>query len=288
MLVGRGSHADVYAVEMDGRSYALKIYKKYQKLAAREAGLLGLLKSHPNIVRLYEVDADSMLMELCQTTLYNIIVGGTMWKYDVVRLMREMMTGVAYMHANGMAHFDLKPENVLLTGMGTVRLCDFGLSICGMEYGMRDVRARSELLNPMCCGSNFYRAPEVLLGLPYGYSADVWALGCVLAEMIKQDTIFDVKNENITHQLEMIWDVLGCPRWDWVEARLSPSWKVEWEMRDNDCLPLYIVMSKRAHYYSLVTARCGDKMQWVLNAVIRCLTINPDERITMQELLTLQ
>jgi len=93
--------------------------------------------------------------------------------------MAQLCDAIAYCHALGVAHRDIKLENVLLNDAGVVKLIDFGLS---HQYAVdaKGVVNRSQPIEGFC-GSKSYAAPEVLLGRGYdGYQADMWSLGVCL------------------------------------------------------------------------------------------------------------
>lgn len=84
------------------------------------------------------------------------------------------MAGVAYLHALGVLYRDLKPENVLLTSKGHVKLADFGLS--------RNIPHRGRCFTII--GTPEYMAPEQLRGEGYGRPIDWWSLGVVCHELL--------------------------------------------------------------------------------------------------------
>merc|ERR1719240_432979 len=95
----------------------------------------------------------------------------------------QMLDGVAYCHLAGIAHRDLKLENVLLNKAGVVKLIDFGLSHVYPRLADGSVD-RSKPLKDVC-GSKSYAAPEVLAAAGYdGFAADMWSLGVCLFAML--------------------------------------------------------------------------------------------------------
>jgi len=95
------------------------------------------------------------------------------------QFMRELVDGVAHCHKLGVAHRDLKLENVLLNDAGVLKVIDFGLS---HQYAV-SADGQVDRSKPIegFCGSKSYAAPEVLLGRGYdGFQADMWSLGVCL------------------------------------------------------------------------------------------------------------
>ncbi|GAB4818493.1 hypothetical protein N2152v2_005539 [Parachlorella kessleri] len=96
------------------------------------------------------------------------------WSYFI-----QLALGLQYLHHNHVLHRDLKPQNVLLAAGGRVKIADLGIS------QLLDHVFTRELL-----GSPPYIAPEMWQRQPYSYSADVWALGCILHEMCSLKPLF--------------------------------------------------------------------------------------------------
>ncbi len=96
-------------------------------------------------------------------------------------------------------HCDLKPENILLSqrDQSTIKLIDFGSSCFANERIYTYIQSR------------FYRAPEIMLGIPYATSIDMWSLGCILAELFTGFPIFPGENE--PEQMQLIMEVNGLP-----------------------------------------------------------------------------
>lgn len=85
----------------------------------------------------------------------------------------QVLRSLAFLHSLGLIHSDLKPENILMKSYSRclVKVIDLGSSCFLTDHLSSYVQSRS------------YRAPEVILGLPYDQKVDIWSLGCILAEL---------------------------------------------------------------------------------------------------------
>lgn len=106
------------------------------------------------------------------------------------------------MHGHGFMHRDIKPQNLMITTDGKIKLCDFGQSkiftISKSNYSA-DV------------STLWYRAPEIMLGCEsYGYGVDIWSMGCVLAEMALGEPLF--KSDCEIGQIFEIFKLTGTPK----------------------------------------------------------------------------
>lgn len=120
-----------------------------------------------------------------------------------------MLRVVAYCHSNGIIHRDIKPDNILLNENGRLILADFGLARSNIPIYLH----LPNVIEPMYTQeviTLWYRAPELLLGADkYGYEIDNWSIGCVIAEMITLEPIFQGTDRK--SQLKAIFEVLGKP-----------------------------------------------------------------------------
>lgn len=99
---------------------------------------------------------------------------------------KQICEAIRYMHGNGIAHRDLKSENVLISKTGNIKVTDFGFArVCIDQKGKR-------LLSETYCGSAAYVGPEVLKAKPYNpMLSDIWSLGVVLYVMVNNAIPFD-------------------------------------------------------------------------------------------------
>ena len=100
---------------------------------------------------------------------------------DVQRLMHQLVSAVAYLHERQVMHRHLRPECILLKANGLLKLSGMNSAVL-MPKGIKSVgRATLPISSRM---TSIYSAPEVLLEDNIGFAADVWAIGCICAELI--------------------------------------------------------------------------------------------------------
>ncbi|XP_011550490.3 cyclin-dependent kinase 20 [Plutella xylostella] len=121
----------------------------------------------------------------------------------VVKAYAQMMLkGTRYMHAHYVMHRDLKPANLLINHQGILKIADLGLARLFWPEGGRPYSHQ--------VATRWYRAPELLYGARY-YSehVDLWAVGCIIAEMITKTPLF--AGESDIEQLAIVLRHLGTP-----------------------------------------------------------------------------
>ncbi|XP_077136782.1 microtubule-associated serine/threonine-protein kinase 4-like [Ranitomeya variabilis] len=130
----------------------------------------------------------------------------------------EAVLGVEYLHSNGVVHKDLRPQNLLITSTGHIKITDFGHSKVGVmtpntnTYKQSAENISREFQDHEECGSPFYTAPEVILKNGYGRPVDWWAMGIMLNEFVLGYVPFDgasltEMNDNIVGG-DIFWDSL--------------------------------------------------------------------------------
>jgi hypothetical protein len=206
-LLGKGGMGDVYRVRDTrlGRHVAMKVLPAEvsaspERLARfeREARLVAAL-SHPNILTLFETGTDAgvayAIFELLEgETLRGRLASGALPPRQAVEIATAVARGLAAAHARGIVHRDLKPENVFLTHEGGAKVLDFGLARQGASDSAPLSHAPTEELLTgagTLLGTVGYMSPEQVRGEKLDHRSDLFALGCVLYEMLGGRRPFD-------------------------------------------------------------------------------------------------
>lgn len=177
---------------------------------------------HENIVRLLSYFPQAgclhLVFEFCESDLAKLIDRARQSSRElplaVVKAALEMLlAALAHLHGRGMIHRDVKPSNLLLTSGGSLKLADFGLARILDPAGP---------MSPQVA-TRWYRAPELLYGSDrYDGKVDVWAAGCILAEMLRLSPLF--KGTSDIDQLFRVLQGRGTPTADrWPRAMDLPD-----------------------------------------------------------------
>ncbi|XP_029155166.1 serine/threonine-protein kinase dyf-5 isoform X1 [Nylanderia fulva] len=190
-----------------------KYYSWEEAMNLREVKSLKKL-SHANVVKLKEVirenDVLYFVFEYMKENLYQLMKDrDKLFPEPVIRnMVYQVLQGLAFMHKHGFFHRDMKPENLLCMGPELVKIADFGLA--------REIRSRPPYTDYV--STRWYRAPEVLLhSTTYNSPIDIWAVGCIMAELYTFRPLFPGKSE--IDEIFKICSVIGTPdKEDWPEG----------------------------------------------------------------------
>ncbi|RKF64933.1 Serine/threonine-protein kinase SSN3 [Erysiphe neolycopersici] len=199
-------------------------YTGISQSAIREMALCSEL-SHTNIIKLIEIILEDkciyMVFEYAEHDLLQIIHHHTqpnrypISTSTIKSIMFQLLNGTHYLHTNWVLHRDLKPANIMVTSSGEVKIGDLGLA-----------RLFYKPLHPLYTGDKvvvtiWYRAPELLLGSRhYTPAVDMWAVGCIFAELLSLRPIFKGEEAKIDtkkvvpfqqNQMQRIVEILGIP-----------------------------------------------------------------------------
>jgi glycogen synthase kinase 3 beta len=229
-IIGNGSFGVVFKATIAETGETVAIKKVYQdkRYKNRELTILKMLH-HPNCVEMrqsFYTNGDkpdevylNVVMDYIPDTAYRVMKQYLKMKQMVPNLIvklysYQLMRSIAYIHALGICHRDIKPQNILCdTASHVLKLCDFG-SAKQLVQGEPNV-------SYIC--SRYYRAPELIFGNSnYTTSIDVWSVGCVIAELMLGQPIFP--GESGVDQLVEIIKILGTPSKEQIQA-MNPDYK---------------------------------------------------------------
>ncbi|KAF9364789.1 regulator of ime2 [Mortierella sp. NVP85] len=228
-MIGNGSFGVVFQAKLvpSGEDIAIKKVLQDKRFKNRELQIMRLV-SHPNIVDLKaffysngekkEEVFLNLVLEYIPETVYRASrhyskIKQTMPMLQIKLYMYQLFRSLAYIHALGICHRDIKPQNLLLNPVtGVLKLCDFGSA--------KILVAGEPNVSYIC--SRYYRAPELIFGATnYTTNIDVWSTGCVMAELMLGQPLFP--GESGIDQLVEIIKVLGTPTREQIKT-MNPNY----------------------------------------------------------------
>ena len=188
-LLGHGGMGEVFrgCDELLGRSVAVKVLLPNRRDAfaaarfRREARAAAMVKD-PHVVAAYDFGRDAgsyyLVMELVEgrSVAHELALNGRLEPERAVDIIRQAATGLAAAHRQDIVHRDIKPANLLIDADGTVKVADFGIA--------RFLTDSTTTTSGQILGTSCYLAPERALGKPATAASDVYALGCVLYQLL--------------------------------------------------------------------------------------------------------
>ncbi|KAI0349056.1 kinase-like protein [Trametes cingulata] len=166
-----------------------------------------------------------IVFELCHCTLFDVLTGFSgllpLPAWHILEIGYQMVSGTEYLHSQGIIHTDIKPDNIALkfgdtvsvrwldtlTGYHDKRIL-VSTQICIIDLG-NAIEVEPSVGNYGRVGARAYRAPEVVLGLPWSYGVDAFNIGCVMAELYLQENLLKLDIEGDIEYLAAIDALVG-------------------------------------------------------------------------------
>ncbi|XP_058453483.1 stress-activated protein kinase JNK-like [Malaya genurostris] len=253
----------------------------HAKRAYREIKLMRLV-DHPFIIKLlYAYSPQTTLRSFRDIYLFtermdtnlSAVIGNPLDHERLSFLIYQMLCGIKYLHSAGIIHRDLKPTNIVVRADCSLKILDFGLArSVGTTFMMTQYVV-----------TRYYRAPEVILNLDYDTKVDIWAIGCIMAELLTGQVL--LPGTDHVDQWNRIITTLGTPSAEFI-SRCNQS-----ERRYIETLPVHprpqfdqlfpdssFLVVEGTRTVSLNNQNARDILQ-------RMLAIDPLERISVQDAL---
>lgn len=199
-LIGVGGMAYVYRCYdiIDDREVSIKILKDeylhnadFSRRFKNESKAIAML-SHPNIVKVYDVSFGDVIQYIVMEYIDGITLkeyiaqqGVVDWK-TTIHLVSQILSALQHAHQHGVIHRDIKPQNIMLTEDGTIKVTDFGIA------RLADNNTRT--MTDQAIGSVHYIAPEQARGSVTDGQSDIYSVGVILYEMLTGKLPFDADN----------------------------------------------------------------------------------------------
>ena len=187
-------------------------------------------------------------------------------------ISRQLAYCIQFIHNAGVIHCDIKPDNILFTNFRktSVRLIDFGCSCYEGQTIYSYIQTR------------YYRAPEIVLNLDYNTKIDIWSLGCVIYEMCTGVVLFPAESEE--ELFNMMVERLGLP-----SKQFMLKCKKKVKFIENETTLSFYKNSHTGKTYTPGARPLKDDLaafdQNFVDFIYACLTIDPKERKTMNDIV---
>lgn len=292
LLVFRALRDRLYAIKKfkADKEGGIVHYTGISQSACREMALCREM-NHNNVINLIDVFLEDksifIIFDYAEHDLLQIIHYHThpdrkaIPESIIKSVLWQILNGVSYLHQNWVLHRDLKPANIMLSSDGVVKIGDLGLA-----------RLFSDPLQTLYSGDKivvtiWYRAPELLLGARhYTPAIDLWAVGCILGELLALKPIFKGEEAKLDNkkqapfprsQFQKVIDVLGSPTVDkWPSLPNYPEFQQLQAMKK---LPSNVTNWYQRHVISQPNPKA-------FNLFTSLLEYDPAKRITADDTLS--
>jgi len=245
----------------------LKLLRFFSETCVNEniVSILSIIKP-PSLEGFKEI---YFIQELMQTDLHRVIRTQKLTDDHCQYFVYQTLRALKSIHSAGIVHRDLKPANLLVNANCDLKVCDFGLArsvkASGAQGG-KDIGMMTEYVATRWC-----RAPEIMLSFKmYTKAIDIWAVGCILAEMLTGRPLFP--GRDYSHQLDLILDVIGTPTLEEFYGITS--------RRSRDYIRSLPIRKRRPF-----TALFPKASVEAIDFLNKTLTFDPKKRLTVDEAL---
>ena len=218
----------------------------------------------------------TLVFEYCDYDLKKFLESQSSKKLDVGdtrHILRQILRGLEYMHRRSVVHRDMKPQNVLITSSKVAKLADFGLA---RVEGIPVKKYSHEAV------TLWYRPPDVILGSTnYGFAVDIWSTGCIFAEMLLGQPLFNGHSD--AEQLQKMFSLLGTPTTDNFPSYTKyPNYRSIVAEARNGAFDQILPSSLKAYVSKTSLLQLGEPG---CDLLARMLEYEPSRRITAREAL---
>lgn len=291
--IGNGSYGEIFSAKNlhNNDEHVLKIFRKEKKFEGSNLNELKILKKLKNshmAIRTYKRELIPLIQDnfffnnhrIIAMKKYNINLYQEYKKkkfsiHEIKNITRQVLKGLDFLKLNKIVHGDLKPENILFYNNESFRtiICDFGLST-DLEYLKNNDKKNYNIQ------SMWYRAPEIIFGLDYDYSIDIWSLGCIIFEIYFRKALFTSKKDQ--QLFDKIFCFLGSPKQDFVNLNK----RTQYYLNKNNEPIFYIeekIKEKMRLYNEDLLLRCFDET--LQNFILGTITWESKNRLNVQQAL---
>jgi serine/threonine protein kinase len=256
-IIGRGAFSIIFAGDHEGKRCAVKFVDNRdnkKNRIRREVTILTELKDCPYVVNVLDFRIDYppdgyIKYEYLANTLEDL--NKKLDYQHIKKLCYQLIDAVKFIHSKNIIHCDIKPENLMIDEEGNLRIIDFGNALYFSEINTIDQQINTA----------YYMPPEYIIGAPLDCRVDLWAVGCVIFELLTKKILFNPKRSNNisrkTYLLGLMISVFG----DFNEEFLKSGIDTEFYFTADLTYKFKYLIKK--NNISSVLGDVSDKEEWV-------------------------